>query len=235
MLPTKQDALASASTTDYLALAAREPALPPTLSDFLALLGPANKIQQAARQAALSACVRHLQTDVPESASIQLWLLVSFAPALQAMAGRYQLTGSSLDESVSSVVMAFLETLHALGETRLADPCLALEVVRDTQRRLAYHQGMWASNHAERVVATPDESIMADRRTDERADSYQALQDLIQDMPISGAERGVLIGLYVYGYTLQEFAKQSGEPYKTVQQRHHRLLRRLREKTWENS
>jgi hypothetical protein len=91
MLPTKQDAFTSASTTDYLALAAREPALPPTLSGFLALLGPANKTQQAARQAALSASIRHLQAGAPESASIQLWLLVTYAPTLEEVAMRYRI------------------------------------------------------------------------------------------------------------------------------------------------
>ncbi len=40
MLPTRQtDAFTKTSTTDYLSLAAREPALPPTLAGFMALLG----------------------------------------------------------------------------------------------------------------------------------------------------------------------------------------------------
>jgi hypothetical protein len=68
-----------------------------------------------------------------------------------------------MEESVDSVVIAFLETLLMLCETRLADPCLALELMRDNQRRLAYHMGMWASNHAKRVVATSDEGLIADR------------------------------------------------------------------------
>ncbi|MFA7329747.1 MAG: hypothetical protein WC326_01620 [Candidatus Delongbacteria bacterium] len=230
MLPSKQDAFTPASTTDYLALAAREPALPPTLTDFLALLGPAAKTQQAARQAALSASIHHLQAGVPEAASIQLWLLVSYAPALQALAGRYRMTGSSLEETESSVIMAFLETLMGLGEGRLTNPCLAHELLRDTKLRLRVAQGLRDYQRVAKVTIAPDEVVMQDHVPDERVDAYQSLQDLIQDMPLTDAERGLLVGLYVYGYSLQEMASMLGEAYDTTQKRHNRLLKRLRQK-----
>ncbi|MDP2362006.1 MAG: hypothetical protein Q8O14_14860 [bacterium] len=236
MLPTKHaDAYTPASTSDYLSLAAREPGLPPTLADFMTLLGPGAKERQAARQAALSACIRHLQTGAPEAPSIQLWLLVTYAPALQAMAGRYHLPAQSREEVHSSIVMAFLETLLNLSEKRLADAYLEQEIANDARRRLAYHEGLWQSNRAERVTATPDEALMADSLPDDRADAYQALQDLILDMPITDAERSVLVGLYVYGYTLHELAAAADEDYFTVQKRHKRLLKRLRERNPEES
>ena len=128
----------------------------------MTLLGPGAKDQQTAYQVALSAAIRHLQAAALEAASIQLWLLVNYAPALQIVALRYRKPCARLEESESSVVVAFLETLHALGEKRLVDPCLALEVLRDAQRRLTYYQGMLTSNHAARVAATPDKSLMAD-------------------------------------------------------------------------
>jgi hypothetical protein len=230
MLPTQQDAFTTASTTAYLSLAAREPALPPTLVGFMTLLGRGAKEQREARQAALSSSIRHLQAGAPESASIQLWLLVTYAPALQALAGRYRMTGSSLEETESAVVLAFLETLMGLGVGRLQDPCLANEIQRDTKLKLRVALGLRDYQQEARLACAPDEALMADRLPDDRADAYQALQDLIQDMPISDAERGVLIGLYVYGYSLQEFAAQAGEDYYTVQKRHKRLLARLREK-----
>lgn len=236
MLPTKHaDADTPASTADYLALAAREPALPPTLKEFMGLLGMNAKKAPAVASAAISMVVRLLQAGVPESPSIQLWLLTAYAPALQAMAIHYRKNNTDQSESESAVVWAFLETLLGLGENRLVDPCLMLEIVRDTQRRLAYHEGFWKSNHVAQVETTPDDSLMADRLPDARTDAYQALQDLIQDMPVTAAERTVLVGLYVYNYSLQELAAQTGEAYKTLQQRHRRLLARLRAKNLKKS
>lgn len=231
MLPTKRtDALTPQSIADYETLAAREPALPPTVGDFLDLLGPRAKDQHAARQAALSAAIRHMQAGAPEGPSIRLWLLTSYAPALQALAVRYRKPDEGMDEAVSAASWAFLETLQALGAERLRSPWLAREIERDTQRRLAYHGGHWESNHRLLTEARPDEELMEDRIEDGRADAYQALEDLIQDMPVSEAERGLLAGLYVYGYSLREMASMAGEDYFTVQKRHKRLLKRLREK-----
>jgi hypothetical protein len=234
MLPASHTAAhTTASTTDYFSLAAREPALPSTLADFLALLGRGAKDRLEARHAALSAVIRHLQAGAPEAPSIQLWLLVSYAAALQGLAARYQMTGMGLAESESSVVMAFLETLLLLPEKRLVDPCLALELLRDTKYRLRVLLGLRDYQQEVKLACLPDESLMADRLPDERTDAYQALQDTILDLPLTEAERGLLIGLYVYGYSLQECAAQSGEAYDTTQKRHKRLLKRLREKAQE--
>jgi hypothetical protein len=235
MLPTNQTAAYTAqSIADYQTLAAREPALPPALGDFLALLGPGAKDRHAERQAALSAAIRCLQADPPEGPSIRLWLLVTYAPALQALAVRYRTPGATLDESGSAAAWAFLETLQALSAERLSNPWLAREIERDTQRRLAYHGGLWDGNRKEQVDSTPDESLMGDRIPDDRADAYQALEDLIQDMPVTEDERTLLSGLYVYGYTLQEMADMTGETYGAVQQRFNRLKKRLQRKTRRN-
>ena len=229
MLPTKRThALAPRSIADYETLAAREPALPPTVGDFLDLLGPGAKDQHAARQAALSAAIRHLQAGAPEGPSIRLWLLTSYAPALQALAVRYRKPDETLDEAASAAAWAFLETLQALGGDRIASPWLAREIERDTQRRLAYHGGHWEGNRRQTLEELPDDALMEDRLEDERADAYQALEDLIQDMPVTEVERGLLAGLYVYGYTLKEMAAIAGEDYETTKKRHTRVIARIR-------
>lgn len=231
MLPTSpSEAFTQASTSDYLSLATREQALPSTLAEFMALLGLNAKKHPQAASAAIGIVVRHLQAGAPEAPSIQLWLLVAYAPALQAMAMRHRTTGASLKETESVVVWAFLETLQGLGDKRLTDPCLMLELVRDTRRRVAYHGGFWAGNHAGQVETATDEALMADRLPDDRADAYQALQDLIRDLPVSEAERTLLIGLHVYNHSLKELAFLSGEAYDALQKRHFRLMARLRKK-----
>lgn len=229
MLPTKRtDALAPRSIADYVTLAAREPALPPTVSDFLDLLSPLAKDMYATRQAALSAAIRHMQAGAPEGPSIHLWLLTSYAPALQALAVRYRKPSESLDEAISAAIWAFLETLHGMGEARLNSPWLAREIERDTKDRLRVMAGVRDYQQAGRLEATPDDALMEDRVEDEREDAYQALEDMIQDMPVTEAERGLLAGLYVYGYSLHEMAVQLGQDYRTVRQRHLRLMNRLR-------
>jgi hypothetical protein len=231
MLPASHtDAHTAASTSDYLSLVAREPSLPPTLADFMTLLGPGAKDQHEARHAALSAAIHHLQAGAQEAASIQLWLLVSYAPALQAMALRYRVPGASLEETESSVVMAFLETLLATSAARLQGQWLVREIERDTQDRLRVALGLRDYQKENTIAATPDEALMADRLPDDRSDAYQSLQDLIQDMPITEAERSLLVGVFVYGFTLREIATQTGELYDTTQKRHVRLLKRLRER-----
>jgi RNA polymerase sigma factor (sigma-70 family) len=235
MLPTNQTAAYTAqSIADYQTLAGREPALPSALGDFLALLGPGAKDRHAERQAALSAAIRHLQADPPEGPSIRLWLLVTYAPALQALAVRYRTPGATLDESASAAAWAFLETLQALSAERMSSPWLAREIERDTKDRLRVVLGVREYQQDARVDVTTDEALMDDRVRDDRADAYQALEDLIQDMPVTEAERTLLSGLYVYGYTLQEMADMTGETYGAVQQRFNRLKKRLQRKTRRN-
>jgi RNA polymerase sigma factor (sigma-70 family) len=227
MLPTNRtDALTPPSLSDYLTLAAREPALPPSLGDFLALLAKV-KADPLPAVRALAAVIRHLQADPPEGPSIRLWLLVAYAPALQALAVRYRTPGATLDESASSAVWAFLETLQAMSVERLASPWLAREIERDTKDRLRVVVGARDYQQDARRAERPDEALMEDRVRDERTDVYQALEDLIQDMPVTEAERTLLSGLYVYGYTLREMADMAGEAYNTVQKRFYRLMRRL--------
>ncbi|MDP2361672.1 MAG: sigma-70 family RNA polymerase sigma factor [bacterium] len=227
MLPTKRtDALTPSSLSDYLTLAAREPVLPPSLGDFLALLANV-KADPVPAVRALAAVIRHLQADPPEGPSIRLWLLVAYAPALQALAVRYRTPGATLDESASAAVWAFLETLQAMSVERLASPWLAREIERDTKDRLRVVVGARDYQQDARRAERPDEALMEDRVRDERTDAYQALEDLIQDMPVTEAERTLLSGLYVYGYTLREMADMAGEAYNTVQKRFYRLMRRL--------
>lgn len=182
-----------------------------------------------ARQAVLSAAIRHLQAGAPEGPSIRLWLLTSYAPALQALAVRYRKPNEGMDEAVSAAAWAFLETLQALGAERLESPWLAREIERDTKDKLRVATGSRDYQKDTRVETVPDDALMEDRIEDGRADAYQVLEDLIQDMPVSEAERELLAGLYVYGYSLREMASMAGEDYFTVQKRHKRLLKRLRE------
>ena len=229
MLPIhRADAFTSQSTSDYQSLAAREPALPATLAAFLALLGPEGKDRQIERHAALSAAIRHLQGQVPEAASIQLWLLVSFAGPLQILAARFQNTTGDPRESACAVAWAFLETLLALSEDRLTSPWLAREIVRDTRRRFLVLLGLRDYQQESRLVEMPDESLMEDRLLDESEDAYHALEEWIHDQPITEDEQALLVGLYVYGYSLQEMADQAGQAYETVKKRHQRLLARLK-------
>lgn len=229
MLPIhRADAFRSQSTSDYQSLAAREPALPATLTAFLALLGPEGKGQRIERQAGLSAVIRHLQIQAPEAASIQLWLLVSFAAPLQILAARFQSATSDPRESASAVAWAFLETLLTLNEERLASPWLAREIVRDTRRRLLVFLGLRDYQQEARLEVAPDEALMEDRLVDESEDAYHALEEWIHDQPIAHDERALLTGLYIYGYSLQEMAQRTGQAYETVKKRHQRLLARLK-------
>ena len=229
MLPIhRADALTSQSTSDYQSLAAREPALPVTLAAFLALLGPEGKSQPIERQVALSAAIRHLQAQDPETASIQLWLLVSFAAALQILAARFQNHRRDPRDAASAVAWAFLETLHALGAERLASPWLAREIVRDTRRRLLVLLGLRDYQQETRLEETPDEALMEDRLPSESPDAYGDLEEWIHDQPITHDEQALLSGLYVYGYSLHDMAERTGQAYETVKKRHQRLLARLR-------
>jgi hypothetical protein len=229
MLPIhRADAFTPQSTSDYQSIAAREPALPPNLDDFLALLGPEGKVQPIERQAALSAAIRHLQAQVPEAASIQLWLLVSFAAALQILAARFQNTSRDSKDAASTVAWAFLETLHAMGEERLASPWLAREIVRDTRRRLLVLLGLRDYQQETRLEELPDEALMEDRLPDESPDACRDLEEWIHDQPITHDEQALLSGLYVYGYSLRDMAERTGQAYETVKKRHQRLLARLK-------
>lgn len=229
MLPIHHaDAFTPKSTSDYQSLAAREPDLPPTLEGFLALLGPEGKDRQAERQAALSTVVRHLQAQAPEGSSIQLWLLVSFAGALQDLATRFKNSRRDPKEAASAVAWAFLETLLTLGEERLASPWLAREIVRDTQRRLLVLLGLRDYQQESRLEELYDEALMEDRLPDETSDAYHVLEEWIHDQSITHGEQALLAGLYVYGYSLQDMAEQTGQAYETVKKRHQRVLARLK-------
>ena len=229
MLPIQRDdAFTPQSTSDYQSLAALEPALPATLAAFLALLGPECKGLQIERQAALSAAVRHLQAQLSEAASIQLWLLISFAAPLQILAARFQNTTDDQRESASAVAWAFLETLHALSTERLASPWLAREIVRDTRRRLLVLLGLRDYQREARLEEAPDEALMEDRLPSENQDAYHALEEWIHDQPINHEEQVLLAGLYVYGHSLHDMAERTGQAYETVKKRHQRLLARLK-------
>jgi RNA polymerase sigma factor (sigma-70 family) len=230
MLPTKRtDALTPQSIADYQALAAQNATLPPTLEDFLALLGPEGKGQHEERRAALAAVIQQLQAGHPVSASIQLWLLVTYNPPLHSFVGRYG-THRSEDRSdtESAVVLAFLEVLQTMSSERLADAYLEKRIVDDARRRLMVLLGIRDYQQADRVEFVEDEAVQDDRAPDERVDSYDALQAQINEMPITNADRDLLVGIYVYGYNMSELAQQMGVPHDTVKKRHQRLLGRLK-------
>ncbi|MFA7329846.1 MAG: sigma-70 family RNA polymerase sigma factor [Candidatus Delongbacteria bacterium] len=229
MLPTKRtDAHTPQSISDYQTLAARETALPPALGDFLELLGPRAKDRHGERQAALSAAIRHLQASPPERQSIQLWLLVSYAPALQALARRYSPHGTPPAETESTVVLAFLEVLQGMSTERLADAYLEKRIVDDARRRLMVLLGIRDYQQAEDIEFVENDVVQEDRAPDERVDGYEALLAQINDMPITDADRTLLISLYVYGYNMAELADQWQVPHETIKKRHQRLLGRLK-------
>jgi hypothetical protein len=229
MLPTNRTAaLTPQSTLDYLSLASREPSLPSTLGDFLDLLGPSVRTDPVPAAQALSTVIRHLQAGAPEGPSIRLWLLVVYAPGLQALSARYCPPGERLEEVASTAGWAFLETLEALGAERLANPWLPREIERDTRRRLVVLLGLRDYQRDSRLEERPDETLMEDQVRDDREDAYQGLEERIQEMRMSESERTLLVGLHVYGYSLQEMAAQLGQDYRTVRQRHLRLMNRLR-------
>lgn len=229
MLPTKcTDALTPQSISDYQTLAAREPALPPALGDFLALLGRQAKDRHSERQAALSAVIRHLQAAPPEQQSIQLWLLVSYGPALQALARRYAPHGAPPTETESTVVLAFLEVLQAMSPERLADVYLEKRVLEDSKDRLRVLLGLRGYQQGDLVEFVEDDAVQDDRAPDERVDGYEALLAQINDMPITDADRTLLISLYVYGYNMAELAERLNIPRETVKKRHQRLLARVK-------
>lgn len=232
MLPTKRtDAFTPQSISDYQTLAAREPALPPALGDFLELLGPQAKNRHAERQAALSTAIRHLQASPPERQSIQLWLLVSYAPALQALTRRYAPHGAPPAETESTVVLAFLEVLQAMSTERLADAYLEKRIVDDARRRLMVLLGIRDYQRSEDFESVADGAVQEDQAPDERVDGYEALLAQINELPITNADRTLLISLYVYGYNMAELADQMGVTRQAIRQRLERLTTRLK-KTW---
>jgi DNA-directed RNA polymerase specialized sigma24 family protein len=232
MLPTKRtQAFTPQSIADYQTLTAYEGALPPTLGDFLALLGPEGKGRHDERQAALSAAIRSLQAGHPAHASIQLWLLVSYAAALQALVRRYTPHGSSPAETESTVVLAFLEVLLGMSAERLADPYLEKRVAEDTKDRLRVHLGLRDYQQGEGIEVVEDDAVQEDRVPDEHVDGYEALLARINDLPITDADRAMLISLYVYGYNMAEIADQMGVTRQAIRQRIDRLTTRLK-KIW---
>lgn len=229
MLPTNRTAAHTPqSTLDYLSLSSREPSLPPTLGDFLDLLGPEVRTDPMPAAQALSTVIRHLQADAPEGPSIRLWLLVAYAPGLQALAARYCPPGERLEEVASTAAWAFLETLEALGAERLASPWLPREIERDTRRRLVVLLGLRVYQRDSRLMEHTDEKLMEDQVRDDREDAYRTLEERIREMRVSESERTLLVGLHVYGYSLHEMAEQLGQDYRTVRQRHLRLMNRLK-------
>ncbi len=229
MLPTNRTAAHTPqSTLDYQSLASREPSLMSTLGDFLDLLGPTVRTDPAPAAQALSTVIRQLQAGAPEGPSIRLWLLVAYAPGLQALAARYCPPGERLEEVASTAAWAFLETLEALGAERLTSPWLPREIERDTRRRLVVLLGLRDYQRDSRLEERPDEILMADQVRDDREDAYRALEERIGEMRVSESDRTLLVGLHVYGYSLQEMAVQLGQDYRTIRQRHLRLMNRLR-------
>ena len=226
MLPTKRtDALTPQSIADYQALVAENAALPPTLEDFLTLLGPEGKGRHDERRAALATVIQHLQAGHSVSASIQLWLLVSYNPPLHNLVGRY---ASPHSDTESMVVLAFLEVLQAMSAERLADAYLERRIVDDARRHLLVLLGIRDYQQADRLEFVADEATQNDRVPDEKEDVYETLQARINEMPITDTERDLLVGIYVYGYNMSELAEQMGVPHDTVKKRYQRLLVRLK-------
>lgn len=229
MLPTKRaQAYTPESIAHYQALAAEDPTLPATLEDFLALLGPEGKGRHEERRAALAAVIQRLQAGHPASTSIQLWLLVSYAAALHALAIRYQTPGSAPAEMESTVVLAFLEVLQAMSAERLADLYLLNLLTDDVKGRLRVLLGIRDYQQDDRIEVVDDEAVQDDRAPDERVDGYEALQAQINELPITDVDRDLLVGLYVYGYNMSELAAQMGLSHETIRQRHHRVLQRMK-------
>ncbi|MFA7331093.1 MAG: sigma-70 family RNA polymerase sigma factor [Candidatus Delongbacteria bacterium] len=230
MLPTKRaQAYTPESIAHYQALATEEAALPATMEAFLALLGPEGKGRHDERRAALAAVIQRLQAGHPTSASIQLWLLVSYNPPLHSLVGRYGSHGrDSQADLESAVVLAFLEVLQTLSTERLADPYLEKRIMDDARRRLMVLLGIRDYQQADRVETVADESVQDDRAADEREDGYESLLVQINDLPITDGDRDLLVGIYVYGYNMAELAEQWHIPHDTIKKRYQRLLGRLK-------
>ncbi|MFA7331952.1 MAG: sigma-70 family RNA polymerase sigma factor [Candidatus Delongbacteria bacterium] len=231
MLPTKRtDALTPQSVADYLTLAAENAALPATLEAFLALLGPEGKDKNEERKAALATVLQKLQTGHPARASIQLWLLVAYAPLLRGLAGRYSRNGNEQADVESTVVVAFLETIQGTPEARLKDAFLQKRVLDDTKDRVRVHLGLRDYQQDNRIELVADDAVQEDRAPDERVDGYESLLAQINELPIAASDRDLLVGIYVYGYSMAELAERWHIPHDTVKKRYQRLLRRLKEK-----
>lgn len=225
MLPTKRtDAFTPQSIADYQTLATENASLPPALEDFLALLGPEGKGRHDERRAALAAVIQDLQAGHPVSASIQLWLLVTYNPPLHNLVGRY---ASPHSDTESMVVLAFLEVLQTMSAERLADAYLEKRIVDDARRRLMVLLGIRDYQQADRLELVDDEAVQDDRVPDEHVDGYEALLARINELPITDAERDLLVGIYVYGYNMSELAEQLGVTPQAVKQRVDRLTVRL--------
>lgn len=228
MLPTKRtQAFTPQSIADYQTLAAQEGALPPTLGDFLALLGPEGKGRHVERQAALSAAIRCLQAGHAARESIQLWLLVAYAPLLRELAGHYSQKGEQADVE-STVIVAFLESIQGAPPARLHDAFLQKRILDDTRGRVRVHLGLRDYQQSTRIEVVEDDAVQGDRMPDEHVDGYDALLARIDDLPITHADRAMLISLYVYGYNMSELASHLEITPQAVKQRFDRLMKRIK-------
>jgi len=221
----REDTHTLQSFADYETLTQRTPELPDRLDELLDLLANNDEQILPQRNAVLWMLIECIQSQVPETTSIQLWLLYAFRGALRKMANRYLTNERSEAETSNDVIWCFLETLHRIYKTHQikAEPeYLARYIVRETVTRIRRSYG-W------RDVQPKEDNLHLHDLMDTGWDIEQPEQiDYIRNLPISDDDKYLLIGQYIYGYSQKELSEKLGISHAALRQRNSRLLKSIR-------
>lgn len=222
---TRETVFTCQSLADYSTLTARTPELPDTLDEMLEELGEdkASKSFYERKDVILQALVTALQTNCREVGSIQLWMLFVFNKSIHQLAHRYSTPAHSDEETYNDIVWCFLETLHRFYRTKdQTFKFVSKNLLRDTVTRIRRHYG-----YRDSIPKEP--TIPLDDLQEAGWDAPQPEQiDYIRSLPISDADKYLLIGQHLYGYNQKEMAEKLGISPTALRQRHSRLLKRIR-------
>lgn len=213
------DVLTARSKTDYHALAAHHPELPPTLEELLATLDKPKTGEVQAADRCVRILLAHMQDPDAGGPSVQLWLLWIFRRALAAMAGRYQQPGRPYDEVIHDATWCLLEAMHRANP---ATAYIIRNIARDARKLLRRNYGMEYGPDTPQQVQVEE---MMETGWDVQA---PATASYIQELQLPAEDQYLLVGQYIYGFSQEEIAEQLGIRPEALRQRMRRLLARLR-------
>lgn len=210
--------LTAESRAEYQKLVEQKPELPPDLEGLFQILGSRAKDQQALQDQILRTLVTHMQSPTG-GPSVQTWLLWAFQGLVVGLASKYVRPDRPFDEVIGDATWCLLEVLNTIS---LEHKFFTWKILMETKKLVRRQYGI------ERLSVPPEEIILDQTQLEERLVTAQEA-DFLDGFNLSNEQRDLLIGHYIYGYSLKELAHQMGVNPNTLYQRISRLIRRLRQ------